>query len=264
MSSKNLTEGFEFWDSVGKTFIDYSSSPTTDYYLEDEILAVNEIFDLKPGKIFLKLDLWNEALNTNLLFHISQSDVDCVGLDISEGIVSRAYNKSRIKGKNVYLIHGDIFNMPFRDNSIDYLYTMGTIEHSENMLDMVENIYKILKPGGKALVGLPNRLDPFFRPLLKNIMSLSGIYYFGTEKSLDVKQLRSLFFNNGFKILKSGSILFLPGIIRIADLFFFKYFKPLTKVTEVLYKPFRFLKRHFKVFRLSGYLIYIVIEKRNE
>ena len=237
MSSKDLNEGFEFWDSVGKSFIDYSEAPSTRIYLEDELLALKDSFRLTPGKNFLKLDLWNEALNTNLLFEVSKSGVECLGLDISEGIVNRAYQKSRMQGPEIQFFHGDIFSMPFKDNSIDFLYTMGTIEHSQNMTDMVHHIHRILKPGGKALIGLPNRLDPFLRPILKEVMDWFNLYSFGTEKSLDINQLRRLFSENRFRIIKSGSILFMPGILRIADLFLFKYCRPLTAITRVLLQP---------------------------
>ncbi|MCK4667546.1 methyltransferase domain-containing protein [Candidatus Dependentiae bacterium] len=262
MSSGDLNEGFEFWDKVGKSFIDYSTAPTTKYYFDEEITAIKKHFELSPEKTFLKLDLWNEAINTNILFEVAKSGIECFGLDISEGIVQRAYNKSRFEGVDINFVIGDIFNLPFKKNSFDYLYTMGTIEHSKNMESIVSQIYQVLKPGGKAIIGLPNRLDPFFRPLLKNIMELFNIYSFGLEKSLDVAELRNLFFKNKFRILNSGSMLFLPGILRIIDLFFFKYFRFLTKVTEILYKPFQFLKRKIPFLRLSGYLIYIVVEKK--
>lgn len=262
MSSNDLNEGFAFWDRVGKSFIDYSTAPTTKYYFNEEITALRKHFKLSPEKCFLKLDLWNEAINTKILFEVAKSGIKCFGLDISEGIVQRAYNKSKFEGVDINFVIGDIFNLPFKENSFDYLYTMGTIEHSKNMESIVTQIYQVLKPGGKAIIGLPNKLDPFFRPLLKNIMDLYNIYSFGLERSLDIAELRNLFFKNKFKILNSGSMLFLPGMLRIIDLFFFKYFKPLTKITEILYKPFMFLKKNFHFLRLAGYMIYIVVEKR--
>ena len=41
----------------------------------------------------------------------------------------------------------------------------------------------MLKPGGRAIVGVPNRYDPFLRPLLATVLQAVGLYGYGYEKS---------------------------------------------------------------------------------
>ena len=48
---------------------------------------------------------------------------------------------------------------------------MGTIEHFDESDAAVREMWRVLKPGGRAVVGVPNRLDPFLRPLLVAAMS---------------------------------------------------------------------------------------------
>jgi ubiquinone/menaquinone biosynthesis C-methylase UbiE len=61
---------------------------------------------------------------------------------------------------------GDVRAIPFREGSVDAVYSMGTIEHFEEYAQAVREIFRVLRPGGTAIVGVLNKLDPFLRPLL--------------------------------------------------------------------------------------------------
>ena len=53
----------------------------------------------------------------------------------------------------------DVRAIPFRDDSFDAIYSMGTIEHFDETERAVEEMVRVLKPGGCAIVGVPNRHD---------------------------------------------------------------------------------------------------------
>ena len=38
---------------------------------------------------------------------------------------------------------------PFEDNSIDYIYAFGIIEHLDNLKQLMEEMHRILKPNSK-------------------------------------------------------------------------------------------------------------------
>lgn len=42
--------------------------------------------------------------------------------------------------------------LPFEDNTFDYVYSHGVIHHSPNTEKIVENIYRVLKPNGEFMV----------------------------------------------------------------------------------------------------------------
>ena len=60
----------------------------------------------------------------------------------------------------------DMMRSSCRDASFDAIYSMGTIEHFDATERAVAEMARVLKPGGRAIVGVPNRHDPFLRPLL--------------------------------------------------------------------------------------------------
>ena len=49
-------------------------------------------------------------------------------------------------------IVGDIHNLPIKDNSIPAIICKSVLEHLEDPKKAVEELYRVLKPGGKALV----------------------------------------------------------------------------------------------------------------
>ncbi|MBK9249262.1 MAG: class I SAM-dependent methyltransferase [Ignavibacteria bacterium] len=51
----------------------------------------------------------------------------------------------------------DAENMPFDDNSFDAVYSFGVIHHTPNIQKTIEETYRILKPGGQAIISVYNR-----------------------------------------------------------------------------------------------------------
>jgi SAM-dependent methyltransferase len=54
----------------------------------------------------------------------------------------------------------DIENMPFKDNSVDYIINIAVLEHVPNPQKVISEIYRILKPGGKIYCFIPF-MQPF-------------------------------------------------------------------------------------------------------
>jgi SAM-dependent methyltransferase len=138
---------------------------------------------------------------------------------------------------------------------------MGTIEHFDETADAVREMCRVLKPGGRAIVGVPNRLDPFLRPLLVVALSAVGLYAYGFEKSYTRGGLRRMMTSSGFSVVAETAILFIPGWLRMLDLACHARIRPLTPLTGAMVKLFAFIDRHVPAVRRHGYLIVAVGEK---
>ena len=55
-----------------------------------------------------------------------------------------------------------------------------------------QEMARVLKPGGRAIVGVPNRHDPFLRPLFATVLQAVGLYGYGYEKSYSRRALRQM------------------------------------------------------------------------
>src|SRR5206468_12502824 len=111
------------------------------------------------GLKILKTDLWDEAKNTRILAWVSRRGARVYGIDISRPIVTSArgaFDPLAGPDRRLRATVGDVRRIPFADGSFDAIYSMGTIEHFDETQGAIGEIARVLKPGGRAIVGLPN------------------------------------------------------------------------------------------------------------
>ena len=140
-------------------------------------------------------------------------------------------------------------------------WVMGTIEHNEHYEQSIREIRRVLKPGGRAIIGVPHKWDVFLRPLFINFLDLLGLYLYAPEKCMSAGDLREIVENGGLKVRSRTGLLFMPGILRIADLFFYTRGIPLHKLTPMALKPFEWFENRWEWARRLGYLLIIIAEK---
>ena len=107
-----------------------------------------------------------------------------IGLDVSSellGIVKKKVNDKKLR--NVELIHSDAVNIPIRNDSIDavlYIATLHNISIRYRRINSLKEIYRILKPGGKAIISVWSRWqDKFRQHFLIRLLTQFGRNEFG-------------------------------------------------------------------------------------
>ncbi len=248
-----------FWDGVGTDFPSLKGAASTTYYFECERLLHEQFFPSLKGCLLLKTDLWDEAKNTEILRWAAEQGARPVGVDIAFSITQQA--RDILKAHEPRCAVGDVRSLPFGTNTVDLIYSMGTVEHFPDYAVAIEEIYRVLKPGGTAIIGVPNKLDPFLRPLLASLMQLAGRYPYGMEKSFTPWGFRRLLASKGFRVTALSGILFMPGWLRMADLWCHIRAPRLARVTGWLVRPFAWLYRVVPQVRRHGYLLACVVSK---
>jgi SAM-dependent methyltransferase len=252
----------DFWAGVGERFPDLGGAVSTRYYADNEERLFTEHFPALDGLRILKTDLWDEAKNTRILAWASRHGARAYGIDISPPTVMQARAafddgpRSRLRSAV-----GDVRALPFSDDSFDAIYSMGTIEHFDETERAVEEMARVLKPGGRAIIGVPNRHDPFLRPLLATALQAAGLYGYGYEKSYSRRALRRMLERADLEVVAETAILFIPGWLRMLDLACHAWCRPLAGITGALVRPFIFLDRHLPAVRRHGYLLATVVTK---
>jgi len=251
----------DFWAGVGERFPDLGGAVSTRYYADNERRLFTEHFPALEGLKILKTDLWDEAKNTRILAWASRQGARAFGIDISEPtvILARAAFESGPCGLEAAV--ADVRDLPFGDGSFDAIYSMGTIEHFDETERAVEEMARVLKPGGRAIVGVPNRYDPFLRPLVASLLQAVGLYGYGYEKSYSRRALKQMLEKAGLDVVAETAILFIPGWLRMLDLACHAWCRPFAGVTGALVRPFVFLDRHVPAVRRHGYLLATVAIK---
>jgi len=77
-----------------------------------------------------------------------------IGLDLSEGMlkVGREKIKARKLDSLIEMVQGDSENLPFEDNTFDAITVSFGVRNFENLEKGLEEIYRVLKPGGTFII----------------------------------------------------------------------------------------------------------------
>lgn len=82
------------------------------------------------------------------------TDAKITGFDLSAGMLE--VGKVKVKDENlqdqIEMIQGDAENMPFEDNSFDVITVSFGVRNFENLEKGLNEIYRVLKPGGKLII----------------------------------------------------------------------------------------------------------------
>jgi SAM-dependent methyltransferase len=248
-----------FWDGVGATFPSLKGAVSTAYYFECERLLHEQFFPALKDRLLLKTDLWDEAKSTEILRWAAEQGARPVGVDIAFDTVQQA--REVLGSHRPGCLVADVRALSFPDATFDLIYSMGTIEHFPDYEVAVRELFRVLKPGGTAIIGVPNKLDPFLRPLLVCLLNRLGLYAYGLEKSFTPRALRRLLESAGFRVTALTGLLFMPGWLRMLDLLCHTRVPRLASVTGWLVRPFAWLYRRVPTVRRHGYLIAAVVDK---
>jgi SAM-dependent methyltransferase len=249
------------WDRVAASVRDFSAAPSTLYYRRCEMALIERSLGDLRGQRILKLDLWNEAFNTRILDWMRSQGAEVVGLDISRVVAHRAHRNALAVRRPLPLLRADIREVPFPAGSFDAVYTMGTIEHIDEYPDALREIHRVLRPGGRAIVGVPHKWNLFLRPLMVWILDAFGQYLYAPEKSFGAGELRRDLERAGLRAVERTGILTVPGFLRMADLFFYTRGIPLYRLTPLLLAPFQYLETRWRWPGRFGYLLTWVARK---
>jgi len=74
------------------------------------------------------------------------------GLDISRTFVDIARQNAAEAGVEVDFRHGNASQMPFYDQSFDFLLCRAAFKNFAQPLEALQEMYRVLKPGGRALI----------------------------------------------------------------------------------------------------------------
>lgn len=130
------------------------------------------------------------------------------GLDNNQKAMGEA--RESLSSKNIKFVFGDLHRMPFKNESFDKAVMSEVLEHLENDQRVLEEVLRILKPGGILVVSTPSINYPFFWDpinwLLYHLFSshikngfFSGIWS-GHLRLYDLESLKKKFEKVGFKV----------------------------------------------------------------
>lgn len=136
------------------------------------------------------------------------------GLDFSESMLEAG--KPKVDAyENVELIHGNAMELPFEDNSFDYVTIGFGLRNVPNYETVLKEMYRVVKPGGMVacldtshpeMPGYKQLFRFYFKvimPLLGKVFAKSYDEYSWLQESTDhfpgMKELAQMFVDAGFE-----------------------------------------------------------------
>jgi ubiquinone/menaquinone biosynthesis C-methylase UbiE len=161
------------------------------YYIDraSRLHACFELESIKKTKNIVILEIGSSS--GYLLRDIKKSfpDAFLIGSDCISETLENIAADSRIP-----LIQFDLVKCPLPDDYVDVIIALNVLEHIENDTEALKQIYRILKPGGYAIIEVPANQDlyDFFDEQLKHF------------RRYNLKNLRKMATNENFRIIRAS------------------------------------------------------------
>lgn len=223
----------EYLDKVLGSEFKYEKAKVTNDWLGKERVAKGIVgdFERRVGSVDGKsiLDFGFGAGIT--LGAFAEAGANMFGAEVVDelyDIAVRYLDEKKISA-NLKLFDGK--DLPFKDESFDYIYSISVIEHVTYPVKFLQDAYRTLKPGGKFYLAFPNRFYPkethtgvWFASWLPRGLAEKYLRLFGRSSINDYWNLhfRSYFWlkkllkNNkiGFKVIYEPEGIGLKGCLK--------------------------------------------------
>ena len=91
------------------------------------------------------------------LVRFASGGANATGIDLSKTAINLARKNITQSGQNadLWVMNGEC--MQFRDNMFDVVYAHGVLQYTADTAKMIAEIYRVLKPGGEAIMMVYNK-----------------------------------------------------------------------------------------------------------
>lgn len=137
----------------GKECQAFAAQARERYRLEGDLIVALARFDDTRAKKVLEIGVGLGADHQRF----AEAGADLYGIDLTERAVQ--YTKSRLSafGLSSSLNTGDAEHLSFPNNFFDLVYSWGVLHHSPDTEAAVNEVYRVLKPGGEARIMIYHR-----------------------------------------------------------------------------------------------------------
>ena len=174
----------EFFQEIDRRFFEDSKE-----YLPWNELPFDKIvnFDSLRNKDVLEIGVGNGS-HAGLLAPRARA---FTGIDITNYAVLSTKKRFRIFGLKGNILKADAEALPFKNESFDLVWSWGVIHHSANTRKVLEEIHRVLRPGGKATIMVYHRgwwnyyMTGFLRGVISGSLFKTHSFHKSIQKHTD-------------------------------------------------------------------------------
>jgi len=226
-ADKNFSDD-GFWNIVNAELYDNSWIITVNAFIEGGNLnQANDFLEVGCGWCRTIIGIRKKFPNLNI-----------TGIDLVETFLAKGLEvlKREIGKVDVNLKPGNALNLDFKDEQFDAVCSTRVFQYVKDPVKGLSEFYRVLRPGGRAVIILPNKLNILQR----------YIYHTKLYSPFEVSEW---FKSAGFSSIKARSINFFPSKVHR-----FHYKNPILRIYEGLLQALPFVN-------MTGGLSFVYGEK---
>jgi ubiquinone/menaquinone biosynthesis C-methylase UbiE len=193
MTEYHFKESEETWNAIAESFDATRGKPWK--------VVVDFVSTLSVSDVVADIGCGN---GRHLILCIDRCKT-VIGLDISKSLLKITKSKLGERKERVVFIHGNLVNIPIRASSLDsVLYTaaLHNIKGRTNRIQSLNEVKRILKNGGRALISVWSREQERFRDCFNgnsgNDCELGDIVIYWRQNKLNVPRFYHLYSKEEF------------------------------------------------------------------
>ena len=152
------------------------------YALEPFILDIARFQDFKDKKV---LEIGCGIGMDGIEF--AKAGADYTGVDLSDQSIRLCKKHFELFSQVGNILNTDAENLPFDDNTFDLVYSWGVLHHIPDMQKSIDEVYRVLKPGGKIAIMIYNKYS---------LVGLQLYIVYGLLKFKLFRKFNDLYFNH--------------------------------------------------------------------
>jgi len=133
------------------------------------------------------------------LVELARRGANVVGLDYSEealAVCKALESRNGIAGRATF-VKGDARKLPFPDESFDFVFSVGLIEHFRDPCAILSEQHRVLRPDGVIFLQVPQKYS-VYTAVKKLLIRMGRWPYGGWETEFSEKELSELAVRAGF------------------------------------------------------------------
>jgi ubiquinone/menaquinone biosynthesis C-methylase UbiE len=140
-----------------KQSVDYFDAVARDRYRQQPWMHDYFRYERFAGQHVLEIGI---GQGTDMM-QFAQVGAICHGVDITANHLKLTALNATLRGVDVDLHEVDATRLPFNDDSIDCVYSFGVLHHIPEIDQVVAEIHRVLKPGGRVMMALYYKWSAF-------------------------------------------------------------------------------------------------------
>ncbi|HON33754.1 MAG: class I SAM-dependent methyltransferase [Thermovirgaceae bacterium] len=145
------------FDDHAKSYDEWYTTPIGKWIDEIETRCAFGLLEPRSG-----MKILDAGCGTgNFSLKLARLGCAVTGVDLSGEMLAIAIEKAEAESLEVKFLSMDIKTLEFDDGAFDAVVSMAALEFIQNPLDAAEEMFRVVRKGGRLVIGTINRLSPW-------------------------------------------------------------------------------------------------------